>query len=134
MCIRDRISNGNADVKKTSIGRFFSFAISAEQLNISKPQAGIFAAALDRINSHLDSAIVAGQVVHIGDDFHCDVVGAKRAGFKAIWLTKDKRQHTASTPYLAAEDIEASKHYLADAVISTPASIISTVNALQLLN
>ena len=95
---------------------------------------GIFTAALARINSHLESAIVASQVVHIGDDFHCDVVGAKRAGFKAIWLTKDQRQHTVSTPYLAAEDIEAAKHYSADAVISTPTAIISTVNALQALN
>ena len=128
------ISNGNADVKQTAIGRFFSFALSAEQLNISKPQAGIFTAALERINDCLDSPIVASQVVHVGDDFNCDVVGAKRAGFKAIWLTKDQRQHTASTPYLAAEDIEAAKHYSADAVISTPAAIISTVNALQALN
>ena len=72
--------------------------------------------------------------MHIGDDFHCDVVGAKRAGFKAIWLTQDEQLHTASTHYLAAEDIEAAKHYSADAVISTPAAIINTINELQALN
>jgi len=128
------ISNGNADVKKTSIGQFFSFALSAEKLNISKPQTGIFTAALELINSHLDSAIVASQVVHVGDDFYCDVMGAKLAGFKAIWLTEDKQQLAPSKPYLTAEDIEAAKHYSADAVIGTTAAIISTVNALQALN
>ena len=125
------ISNGNADVKQTAIGRFFSFALSAEQLNISKPQAGIFTAALERINDCLDSPIVASQVVHVGDDFNCDVVGAKRAGFKAIWLTEDKQQPTPSTPYLATEDIEAAKQFSADAVISSTAAIVATVNALQ---
>jgi putative hydrolase of the HAD superfamily len=69
--------------------------------------------------------------VHVGDDFNCDVVGAKRAGFKAIWLTEDKQQPAPSTPYLATEDIEAAKHFSADAVISSTAAIVATVNALQ---
>lgn len=125
------ISNGNADVKLTSIGRFFSFALTAEKLNISKPQTGIFTAALQRINTYADSPIVASQVVHVGDDFNCDVVGAKRAGFKAIWLTADKQQPAPSTPYLATEDIEAANHYSADAVIESTAALMATVKELQ---
>tara|TARA_B100000767_G_scaffold257378_1_gene265192 strand:+ start:9299 stop:10072 length:774 start_codon:yes stop_codon:yes gene_type:complete len=125
------ISNGNADVKQTAIGRFFSFALSAEKLNMSKPQTGIFTAALHHINTNFDAPIAANQVVHVGDDFYCDVVGAKRAGFKAIWLTNDEHRPAPSTPYLAPEDIEAAQHYSADAVIESTGALIDTIRSMQ---
>lgn len=84
------ISNGNADVSRTRIGQFFSFALSAEQLNSSKPDSVIFNSALTHIEEQLGQSISAEQVIHVGDDFHCDVVGAKRANFKAIWLDDQK--------------------------------------------
>lgn len=87
------ISNGNADVNQTSIGRFFSFALSAEHINSSKPDGLIFDTALARIEKLLDQRLQPSEVAHVGDDFLCDVVGAKRAQFKAIWLDGHMPKH-----------------------------------------
>mgnify|MGYP000269861019 FL=1 len=87
------ISNGNADVKQTCIGHHFSFALSAEHINSSKPDALIFDTALTRIQDLLDQRLDPSEVVHVGDDFLCDVVGAKRAQFKAIWLDGHEHKH-----------------------------------------
>lgn len=87
------ISNGNADVTQTSIGRFFDFTLSAEQINSSKPDTLIFDTALTRIERLLDQRLQPYEVAHVGDDFLCDVVGAKRAQFKAIWLDGHMPKH-----------------------------------------
>ncbi|KAF0696999.1 Aste57867_12273 [Aphanomyces stellatus] len=47
----------------------------------SKPHRALFDQALTRL------ALGAAAVVHIGDDYTCDVVGAKEAGLRAIWVT-----------------------------------------------
>lgn len=109
------ISNGNADVYKTSIGQYFKFAVSAEQVNASKPDRIIFDLALSHIENALGESINAKQILHVGDDFHCDVIGAKQADFKAVWLdhqegNKQTERKTAST---LAEGIRA------DAIINS---------------
>ena len=93
------ISNGNADVNKTVIGKYFSFALSAEQLNASKPDEKIFNHAHRHIEDKLGAAITTRQIVHVGDDFHCDIIGAKRADFKAIWL--DDKDDVSETDKVA---------------------------------
>ena len=87
------ISNGNADVKQTCIGHHFSFALSAEHINSSKPESLIFDTALSNIENLLDQRLDPSEVVHVGDDFLCDIVGAKRAQFKAIWLDGHEHKH-----------------------------------------
>ena len=41
----------------------------------------------------MDQRLDPSEVVHVGDDFLCDVVGAKRAQFKAIWLDGHEHKH-----------------------------------------
>ncbi|WP_019528466.1 HAD family hydrolase [Dasania marina] len=74
------LTNGNADVRKLPIGRYFDFAYSAEQLNASKPAPDLFHAALQH------SQCQPHELVHIGDHIEHDVQGALDAGCHAIWL------------------------------------------------
>lgn len=115
------ISNGNADVSKTPIGHYFSFALSAEQVNASKPDNIIFTRAHAHIEAELGSAITTGEIVHVGDDFYCDVYGAKQAQFKAIWLkegSQDNKHDTAAGVTHYSKDKEKTVDAEADAIIS----------------
>lgn len=121
------ISNGNADVTKTSIGRHFSFALSAEHINSSKPDGLIFDTALKRTEQLLDQRLQPSDIAHVGDDFLCDIVGAKRAQFKAIWLDGHEHKHDCikknnhqlkRAEETTEEKNEANEGIVADAIIS----------------
>ena len=75
------ISNGNADVSKTPIGHHFAFALSAEQVNASKPDNIIFARAHAHVEDELGSDVTAGEIVHVGDDFY------------SVWIAIDAHVH-----------------------------------------
>jgi len=84
-CLRQRyqigaLTNGNADVRKTEIGRHFDFAWRAEEFGFSKPDPTFFHAAFAQVG------VTPEEVIHIGDCHHNDVDGAVTAGAKAIWL------------------------------------------------
>ncbi len=74
------LTNGNADVFRLDIGRFFDFAFSAEQLNASKPAPDHFLAA-----QHTSGA-QPQQMIHIGDHIDHDINAALKADWHAIWF------------------------------------------------
>jgi putative hydrolase of the HAD superfamily len=95
------ISNGNADIRRiTSLGAHFKATISAHQVGAVKPEKAIFHAA----------ALALGEqpaaIVHVGDDALRDCVGARQAGFRAIWFNR------------AQEEWPLSKTLRPDAIIS----------------
>ena len=56
------ITNGNADVHRTPLGRYFSASISAPAFGAAKPDPRIFHAACDAL------CVEPGATLHIGDD------------------------------------------------------------------
>ena len=74
------LSNGNADISRLVIGKYFSFKYSSADVNAGKPAPDMFVAAL----KHLD--IEPGEAVHVGDHPENDVRAAAMAGLGAIWL------------------------------------------------
>ena len=74
------ISNGNADIFKTELGGYFSFCVSAESVGASKPDAKIFAHALEQVQSATNNSCSAAEIIHIGDDYHSDIAGGKDFG------------------------------------------------------
>ena len=74
------ISNGNACVARLGLSEYFQFALSAEELGIGKPAARPFASALNK------AGVSAQEALHIGDNLHDDVAGARAAGWQAIWF------------------------------------------------
>lgn len=76
------LTNGNADIHAIGIGDYFKHHICASAAGAAKPDPRIFRFAAQRLG------IPHHRIVHIGDDPIMDVVGAKQAGMKAIWLNR----------------------------------------------
>ncbi|MBS0466604.1 MAG: HAD-IA family hydrolase [Proteobacteria bacterium] len=74
------LSNGNADVQRIGIGRYFKASLSATLLGVAKPDARIFHAAA-RV-----AGVDSSAVLHVGDDALLDARGALDAGMQAAWL------------------------------------------------
>ena len=77
------LTNGNADVFKTPIGRHFEFALQAEQVGAAKPAPALFDRAREVTN------LAHHEMLHVGDSHDHDVVGALGAGIDCIWLAGD---------------------------------------------
>ena len=65
------------------VGRYFDSMIFSDEVGLRKPNPAIFHLASHRLGARPD------EVVHIGDDLRSDIWGAKKAGFKAIYLSTD---------------------------------------------
>jgi len=85
------VSNGNADVMRTPLGRFFKAAINPETAGVPKPDPRIF----------LQACALAGvppeRALHIGDDPELDLIGARRAGLQGAWLLRPDHAHRHPT-------------------------------------
>lgn len=79
------LSNGNADVRRVGLGEYFSFALSADALGVSKPDPSVFQAALAR------AQVTAQRAVHIGDNPLDDIFGAQRVGMRTIWFNPQQQ-------------------------------------------
>lgn len=79
------VSNGNADIHQTGVGRWFRTAFNARAFGSGKPHAPIFRAAAASVG------LLPKDVLHVGDDAELDVVGALNAGMQAAWLVRDER-------------------------------------------
>src|ERR1700733_10948602 len=79
------LSNGNADLQRCGIAQWFEGHITAISAGAAKPDIRIFTRLLDA------AGVQAGQVLHIGDDPHLDVMGAAQAGMPAVWLNRDAK-------------------------------------------
>lgn len=96
------LSNGNADVQRIGLGRYFRASVSAREFGIGKPEARIFHAACARV------AAEPSRVLHIGDDAALDVDGALDAGLRAAWLQRAGLAGAAApigTPYHTVSDL-----------------------------
>ncbi|HSO13871.1 MAG TPA: HAD family hydrolase [Anaerolineales bacterium] len=61
-----------------NLGEFFHFSLAAGEINIYKPDPGVFQHALDRAN------VTAQEAVYVGDNYFADVVGSLRAGLQPV--------------------------------------------------
>ncbi len=78
------VSNGNADIHKTGVARWFRTAFNARAFGSGKPHAPIFRAAAASVG------LLPKDVLHVGDDAELDVVGALNAGMQAAWLARGR--------------------------------------------
>ncbi|MBK0392982.1 HAD family hydrolase [Ramlibacter algicola] len=86
------LSNGNADLKRVGIDRFFRAAVSAREFGVGKPDPRIFHAAAGAVD------VEPHEVLHVGDDATLDVIGAVNAGMQAVWVNRDGHQWTYDEP------------------------------------
>jgi HAD superfamily hydrolase (TIGR01549 family) len=81
------VSNGNADVGQVGLGGYFAGAVSAHELGCAKPDPRMFHEACRLAGAE------PAEVLHVGDDPHLDVIGARRAGLHAAWIRRPQFAH-----------------------------------------
>jgi FMN hydrolase / 5-amino-6-(5-phospho-D-ribitylamino)uracil phosphatase len=86
------LSNGNADLKRVGIDRFFRAAVSAREFGVGKPDPRIFHAAAGAVD------VEPHEVLHVGDDATLDVIGAVNAGMQAVWVNRGGHPWTYDEP------------------------------------
>ena len=85
------LTNGNADLSRLDIGPLFHSAVSAQGFGVAKPDPAIFLHTAHRLGLHVH------EVLHVGDDAHTDVLGARGAGMQAVWLNRSGLAWTLKT-------------------------------------
>lgn len=79
------LTNGNADINRMTLGRYFTHSYRAEQIGRAKPDPGFYQDALKR------ASIDASRTLHIGDDYKNDVLAARDAGLLTLWFNPSRQ-------------------------------------------
>ena len=93
--------------------------VVSQRVGTIKPHPVIFAAALAALGDP-----VPGEVLHVGDDWAADVVGAKRAGWRAAWVSG----RPADSPL---PDSERDSSVEADAEIASIGDLVAALEVLE---
>jgi 2-haloalkanoic acid dehalogenase type II len=86
------LTNGNADIGRLGLDRFFDFAFSAAAVGASKPHPAMFEAALNR------TGVAPDAMVHVGDHPVDDIAGAAALGIHTIWVNRRGVDYPADAP------------------------------------
>ena len=65
------------------LSEFFDFSLAAGEVDIYKPEPGIFDHALHR------ASLIAQETVYVGDNYFADVIGSRRAGLQPVLYDPD---------------------------------------------
>ena len=95
------VSNGNADVDRVGLGKYFRASISAQTFGVGKPDPRIFLAAAGALD------LAPQDVLHVGDDATLDGLGALNAGMQCAWLNRsDQLWPHEMTPHLTLSGLD----------------------------
>lgn len=110
------LSNGNADLRRIGLDRFFRFSVSARECGVGKPAPAIFRAACAGLG------LPAQGVLHVGDDAELDVAGAQAAGMHSAWVNRNGAPWTGATPpHISVSNLRE----LADRLLQTSVAVTS---------
>jgi len=89
------LTNGNACIHKAGIGPHFKGIVSAATLGVGKPAPEAFQAAAAL------AGVDVSELLHVGDDWQLDVVGAVNAGAQAVWIVREEGRSRGVDPATA---------------------------------
>ena len=81
------LTNGNANIFKFDIGKYFRFSISSLEAKDSKPNRAHF----DKATKYIDG-IQFNEMLHIGDHQINDISGAFNLGIDTLWFNNTNQQ------------------------------------------
>jgi putative hydrolase of the HAD superfamily len=110
------LSNGSRLPEAVGLGGYFESVVFAQDHRVAKPEKGIF----EIVEREL--ALAPGGCVLVGDHPDNDVVGAKRAGWYAVWIDRDG--HGDYVPPLDSEERP-------DAVVTSLAQLPASLEQLD---
>lgn len=86
------ISNGSTKLHRLDIGAFFTYSVYAREVGYEKPSPEIFHVARKM------SGCTNGEILYVGDGQHTDILGAKNARFKIVWINRLRTELLAGIP------------------------------------
>ena len=78
------LSNGNTYPERCGLGGYFQFVVFAQDYGIQKPDPRLFEIAIER------AECTKHHLLHVGDSFQNDVIGARQVGIKSVWLNRQR--------------------------------------------
>lgn len=82
-------SNGNADLRRIGLAHYFERSVCAREVGALKPDPAIFHKSIE------GTGLEPQQVVYVGDDPALDVVGARAAGMRPVWINREQARWPA---------------------------------------
>ena len=82
----------------------FSFCVFSDEVQVAKPDKKIFDIVLSQLDSKIDPLL---DVIHIGDNYHADYLGAKNSGWAAFFIDNDKSLINSRNALHVINDIDA---------------------------
>jgi putative hydrolase of the HAD superfamily len=70
----------NISMDRAGLERLLDVTVTAQDVGVGKPETIIFATALKQ------AGLTASEAIYIGDQYEVDVLGARRAGMKAMLI------------------------------------------------
>lgn len=81
------LSNGNTYPERCGLEGYFQFVVFAQDYGIQKPDPRLFEITIEH------AGCTKRQLLHVGDSFQNDIIGAKRAGVRSVWLNRQCRNN-----------------------------------------
>ena len=85
------VSNWNSSLKRIveglNLSGYFRFMLASAEAGSKKPSPKIFEMALER------AGVKPSRAIHVGDTYQTDVLGARRAGIRAVLLDRRSNEH-----------------------------------------
>ena len=83
------LSNLNSDmgslIKELGLSPYLDLYVTSKDVGVEKPHARIFLEALKR------AGVSPSQAVHVGDQYHSDIQGARAVGINPVFVDRDNR-------------------------------------------
>ncbi|MGC9318657.1 MAG: HAD family hydrolase [Armatimonadota bacterium] len=86
------LSNGMSLLPALGLGRFFGHQLYADELGMCKPDLPIFEHAMGLAGARAEECLL------VGDDVISDVMGARDAGWHAVWLNRPGKPWPLGAP------------------------------------
>ena len=83
------LSNGNSYPERCGLEGRFAFVVFSQDVQIRKPDRRIFEIAAREAGCPME------ELMHVGDSFENDVMGAHEAGAKTVWLNREGMESKA---------------------------------------
>jgi putative hydrolase of the HAD superfamily len=65
---------------------YFSFKLFSDEVKIAKPNLEIYKISFDKINLMYPSGLEKNQILHIGDNYKNDILGAQKFGYNSYLI------------------------------------------------
>ncbi len=85
-------------LERLGLSRWFEVITVSHLVGAEKPAAGPFDATVRALR------VAPGELLHVGDSYADDVIGARNAGVRAVWLQRGHRQQSSQPTSIATLD------------------------------